>query len=255
YYRDAGIDLQILEGQPGLDIREFVLAEPGRISIGSSSLIIQHARGDPVVILEPIFQHAADVLISLESSNIRTPSDLVGKVVMDRVLKTDPYPGFRGMLVREGIDPDSVKWTDNSWNYEDLTQGRADVMSGYITSQIPEFRKRGIPIRIMNPLDYGIDLYGDILFTSAKTVKEEASALRRFMRASARGWIYAFEHTDEMVDYILNLETLRPRRLPRDLLEEEARETRRLVEPDLIPIGYSNPRRWGRIIELDKKVS
>ncbi|MBS1963268.1 MAG: ABC transporter substrate-binding protein [Bdellovibrionales bacterium] len=254
YYRQAGVDLEILEGRPGLPLRDFVLDEPGRISIGGSGLILDYARGQPVVILEPIFQHGADVLISLESRGIRTPADLIGKTVADRLVSVDPFPGFRGALLREGLNPDQVKWISNTWNVDDLLSGKVDAMSAYVTTQVQELKRRGIPIRTLSPLDYGIDLYGDVLFTSAETARLFPKALRGFEQATARGWIYAFEHPEEIIDAIEKMPTRRSKPLPRDLFVEEARETRKLVEPDLIPIGYSNPGRWERIIELYKKI-
>ncbi|MFX5480830.1 ABC transporter substrate-binding protein [Acinetobacter baumannii] len=45
-----------------------------------------------------------------------------------------------------------------------------------------------IPYQIMNPRQYGIDFYGDTLFTSGRLAREKPELVRAFRDATIAGW-------------------------------------------------------------------
>lgn len=249
FYRDAGLEVEILDGQPLRNISEYVVEVPGRFGISNTDLLISRIKGLDVVTVAAIFQHSAEVLITLKKSGIRKPSDLAGKKVMARFGPTFQSPAIRAMFTAEGIASEKMQWVAHSWNENDLKSGKVDAMSGYITAQIPKFRRDHVAIHVLNPLNYGIDFYGDLLFTSGETIRQSGDEVRAFTKASLEGWRYAFDHVDEMVDRILEMPNVVERGIDRELLLAEAKEMRHLFEPDLIEIGYSNARRWERILQ------
>ncbi len=85
---------------------------------------------------------------------------------------------------------------------------------------------------MLRTTDYGVDFYGDILFTSESEVERDPERVAAFVRASLRGWEYAFAHPEELADRILELPGARERGLTRDLLLAEAREMHRLALPE-----------------------
>lgn len=252
FYENAGLEVELIEGSPEINLTQFVLEKPNRYSIAATKLLVDRAQGNPVVVVSSLFQHAAEVLITLDPK-IRRPSDLVGKRVMIRSGNSFNSPGFRAMVQADGASPDDVKWLTHTWKDSDLISGKVDAMSGYLSTEVTRLKKKGHSPHIFDPLDSRIDFYGDLLFTSEETIKSDPSAVRAFVHATHEGWRYAFDHPVEMIDYILELPSVKPRGLNRELLEIEATETRRLVEPDLVELGYSNEWRWSRIVEIYKK--
>jgi diguanylate cyclase (GGDEF)-like protein len=153
------------------------------------------------------------------------------------------------MLKHAGIDYRRLKNDPPSWNYSDLVTGKTTLMPGYITDT-PLFVKRagGEPV-VINPLDYGIDFYGDVLFTSEHMLSSNSEVVARFRRASLRGWQYALKHPEEVINHILAkyYPDAGPDR--REFLRYEAQKTIELAQPDLVEIGYMSRERWNRIQE------
>lgn len=239
YYREAGLDVVLREGGAGVDPVEEVLRGRADYGISGAELVMEYAKGKPVVALAALFQHNPSVFLVLGNSGIQTPQHLYGKRAM---IRNGPLSAALVlMLVSEGVPLDSVELLPNSGNLEDLIEGRVDAFSGYLSNQPYALRKRGIPFHVLNPVDYGVDFYGDCLFTSRREAADNVRRAAALRAASLKGWAYAMAHPDEMIGLILR--TYAPDSDP-DKLAFEAAETRRLILPDEIDIGHMNPSRW-----------
>ncbi len=71
--------------------------------------------------------------------------------------------------------------------------------------------------------------------------------MKAFLEASLRGWDYALDHPEEMIELIYARYS---QRHSREHLIFEAEQTKRLILPDVVEIGYMNPGRWQRISEI-----
>jgi two-component system sensor histidine kinase EvgS len=60
-----------------------------------------------------------------------------------------------------------------------------------------------VEVNIIDPRDYGIDFFGDNLFATEKEIKEHPERIEEIIRAVKRGWQYALDHPEEIVDLIL----------------------------------------------------
>ena len=58
FYQQAGLDVTIIESQPGIDPIHEVVAGRAQFGVGTSELLLNRYRGDPVVVLGVIFQHS-----------------------------------------------------------------------------------------------------------------------------------------------------------------------------------------------------
>ena len=95
-----------------------------------------------------------------------------------------------------------------------------------------------------SPRAYGFDFYGDNLCTSAAQVSDHPDRTRAFLAASLKGWDYALNHKEEIVDLIVDHYS---RQKTRDALLFEAVQSEILIEPGLIPLGEQTPQRWQSI--------
>lgn len=241
FYRDEGLDVTIREGGAGRPVVATVLKGDAHYGIGDSDLLIDRINGQPLVALAAIFQHSPYVLMSRADRGIRSPSDLVGA----RVMLSDGQGSIqlRAVLKREGIDPQRVNILPQTWKLEDLIEGRVDAMSAYSTVEPALLRARGVAPATMRSLDYGVDFYGDILFTTEAQAAKAPERTAAFLRATRKGWEYAFTHEQEIADLITGMKGVRQRGLTRAALLGEAMQMRPLVLPDLVEIGHLNPGR------------
>ncbi|CAN5571828.1 hypothetical protein BH11PSE7_BH11PSE7_25760 [soil metagenome] len=245
FYRDAGLDIAIREGGPDRPPLASVLGGSSQYSIGDSDLLVARIKGKPIVALAAIFQHSPYVLLSRNDANIRAPSDLAGKTVM----MSEDQGGIqlRTMLRREGIDPAMVRIVPQSWRLDDLIDGKVDAMSGYATVEPAKLRSLGVDTRVMRSLDYGVDFYGDILFTSEAEAQGHPERTAAFVRATKKGWEYAMSHEAEMADVIMKLDGVASRGVTRTELLDEAATMRPFVLADVVEVGHMNPGRFDNI--------
>jgi len=82
YYRDAGLDVHLIEGGAGQDAVQFTLEHNNAYAVTDSGALLARANGKPIKALAAIFQHSPLVLMVLKSSGINHPADLRGKRIM-----------------------------------------------------------------------------------------------------------------------------------------------------------------------------
>ena len=249
YYRDAGLDVQILEGSDGNEPERAVLDGRAQYGVGSSSLLLARLSGKPLVVLAVIFQHSPYALAMRQTGPAPDIRSIIGKRVMigsltDELTQADEIMAY---LRKEGIATNQLVRVEHSFNPDDLVKGKVDAMSIFVSNEPDYLDRLGFPYDIYSPRAAGIDFYGDNLFTSEAEIKNHPERVRAFRAASMRGWQYAMSHQEEIVDLILNKYT---RQHDRMHLLYEARQMVPLVQPVLVEIGYMNPDRWQHIADI-----
>jgi diguanylate cyclase (GGDEF)-like protein/PAS domain S-box-containing protein len=243
YYREAGLNVRLLEAGPGIDALESVLSGEAQYGVGTSSLLLARAAGKPVVVLAVVFQHSPLVLVARQ--DLATPGtqgihDLVGKRVMIEPQSDELF----AYLKQEGIGLDRLVQVPHSFEPEDLIAGRVDAMSAYVTNEPYYLEASDLSYQTYTPRSVGIDFYGDNLFTTEQELKAHPQRVRAFREASLRGWQYAMEHPEEIADLILAKYS---KRHPRAFYLFEAERMVPLLRTDLIEVGYMNRGRWQHI--------
>lgn len=256
FYKDEGLRVQIRHG--GYDaygravnpVEEVVFGRAD-FGISRSDLLLEHMLGLPVVALAAIYQRSPFVLVTTSDSGLGRLEDIGDKPVMLSLPSGRHVPRVDAetlaMLRRAGIDYRRLNNTRPSWDYRDLSAGKTVLMPGYLTDTPLHVKRAGAEPVIIRPRDYGIDFYGDVLFTSEHMLSSDPDIVSRFRRASLKGWRFALERPKEVTDLILD--TYYPDAGPdmRELLSYEAQRTIELVQPDLIDVGYMSRERWRRI--------
>ncbi|MFF7709076.1 ABC transporter substrate-binding protein [Pseudomonas sp. NPDC007930] len=244
YYRDEGLDVRLHEGGPNVTPVEEVLAGRAQYGEANSELLYARLHGKPLVALAVIFQHSPSVLLARTDQGVRTVHDLIGKPVMLMDAQTDA--DFLAMFRSEGIPLEKLRLLPSSYQIEDLASGRVTAFNSYLTNEPFYLQQRGVDYNVISPVTYGIDFYSDILFTSQAEIDEHPQRVEAFRRATLRGWRYAMDHPEQIIDLLLSQYSVEK---TREHLEFEARAMRPLVLSDLIEIGHMNPGRWQRMAE------
>ncbi len=242
FYRDAGLEVTLVEAEAGKPYVDPVLNGTAEFGVASSELVVLRAQGKPVVALAPIYQHSPLVLLVAGASGIDNIHDLTGKRVMIAPEEAELFAYFKA----EALDAKTLEFVHHEYTSEKLIKGEVDAVSGYSTDEPFDLEEAGFEFSIFRPRSGGIDFYADTLFTTEAQVREHPERVKRFVDASLKGWDYAFEHTDEIIDLIL---AKYGEGHSRAHLEFEAEESRRLIQPELVEIGYTNPGRWANIAQ------
>lgn len=202
YYQQEGLDVDIQERDFHENNIQQVIDGKVDYSISDSVLLLYQAKGHPVVIVAPIFQHSPQVLYSLASSGISSPYALKNKKMGFYKKDADGF-AVLAMLEQAGINP-TVQRTLKT-DKRMLIRREVDAIAGYSTNEAYFFRQQGVDINIINPMHYGIDTYGDMLFTSRNEVENHPERVEKMRRATLKGWQYALEHKEEIARHIIEV--------------------------------------------------
>lgn len=243
YYRDAGMEVSLIEHSPGVTPIDQLMGGRVDFAVADSGALIYRSAGVPLVALAAIFQNSPSILISLKESGIRELSDLKNK----RAMLSGGYMNaeLMSMLQNAGIDSDEIRLVPSDTDISVLIEGKTDAYNGYTTNEPYLLARKDIPFVSFLPRDYGVDFYGDILITTEALIAADPELVRNFRNATLKGWDYAVRNPEELVDLIL--EKYNSRNKTRDHLLFEANEAKKLILPNVVPIGYMNELRWQNI--------
>ncbi|MBS0477890.1 MAG: ABC transporter substrate-binding protein, partial [Proteobacteria bacterium] len=95
YYREAGLEVELMEAEPGRDPVQTVLKGGAEYGVGTSELMLLRGTGQPVVVLAAIFQHSPLVLVALHRAGVNDLHDLHDKPMMIEPQSAELFAYFR----------------------------------------------------------------------------------------------------------------------------------------------------------------
>ena len=202
FYQEAGFDVEIRQRDIKTDAMSDVLEGRADFGVSDSSIIVKRLNGDPLVIASTIFQTSPLVFISMEQSNITSPYDLLGKKIMFQRSVDDA--SLQALLQMFGVSEENYDFLPHNFDDWTINKGTADVMSAYSSDQPFKYAEKGIKIDILDPASYGIDFYGDLLFTTEERINRDIDGVKRFVEATRKGWQYALDNQQEIAELIIN---------------------------------------------------
>jgi NitT/TauT family transport system substrate-binding protein len=197
YYAAEGLKVEILEGNGAPTTARVVGNGVYPIGIASgSATVMAGARKIPIVSVAVINQHSPVAVYSLAESGIIQPGDLVGKRIGVNVGGTK-HREFQAFLRKVGIQEDQIELVGmTEASPAPLLAGQVDAMLGYTEDQPVTVELRGQKVSRILLADHGIDLYSTNVVVNADYLKRNPGKVRRFLRASLKGWRKAIADPD-----------------------------------------------------------
>ncbi|MEH6358151.1 MAG: ABC transporter substrate-binding protein [Pseudomonadales bacterium] len=244
FYRQAKLEVNIRAGGSGIAPADEVLEGRAQYGVGNIELLSLYQQGKPLIALAAMYQHSPLVLLVLEDSDIYTVKDLKGKRVM--LFPGHDDPELLGMLRMQDLTSNDIQRLDTSTNINDLINGRTDAFNAYMTNEPFFMQEKGIGVRVINPRDYGVDFYSDVLFSTQSELQNHPQRLAAFRRASLQGWRYALNHPEETIQILVS-----KYQVHKSLghLRYESNMVREMIMPELVELGYMSETRWQHMLE------
>lgn len=241
FYEQAGLEVTLREGGPETHFADELSSGRSEYAVALASMLIHRNQGKPIVALAAILQHSPEVLMVLESSGINNPHQMAGRTV---AASPEDTPALLAMFKNEGLAKDAVKTIPYEFDLDRMKSGAIHGLGAYTINEPFVCQEKGVGVRLIQPRDYGVDFYGDCLFTNEEEIKKHPKRVRAFIDASLKGWQYAMANRDEMIELLIN-----KYQVPVSVkaLEFEAEEMNKLMFSDLIDIGHMNTGRWKHI--------
>lgn len=253
YFADEGLNVRLIEGGPHNNhLHQLINGNSQYATLGSES-ITSLALGSPVVIVASIFQHAPEVIITLKSSGIDQLSKLKDKTLMlaDKSLAGQ----IDAMLLKNNIPEHHYKKLSYDGDITKLINKKVDAIYGYVSNEPFQIQLLGEDVNIFSPQEYGIDFYGDSLATTQQELNKHPERVAKIRRAVIRGWHYAIEHPEEIIQYTQTLKTVNPIPFTIEHQRYEAQKTIELIDAQYIPLGFTSPDRWTIMFDTFNEVT
>jgi len=258
YYSEEGIDVEIKPGVTPdykiLSATEEVAAGRADFGIGASDILIANDAGAGLTVTASFFQHSPVGIFTRAGDEIRSPADLKQATLLG-VSSDFPDAELKAMLMAEGIDARSLEIRElqegHRRSIQLLANRTIDAYAGYTLTAMWQARAMGMKLHVLRPIAYGIDFYGDSLFTTTKLASQNPDLVARFIRASKRGWEYALYNPQEIIKKIV---AELPRRFnvddPAAFNNFQYEQILDLIHYQVIPIGQTHTERWRHMHEI-----
>jgi NitT/TauT family transport system substrate-binding protein len=192
YFAAEGLQITFLEGGPQVDFIAPVVKGVAQFGIAQTAdLILARAEGKPLRSIATIYRRSPIVFFARADSGITRPQDFVGKKIRS-VTTTDQI--LRAMMARVGVKPDQYQVVNLPSDVSLFASGEAQVWGGFVNILALDVQRAGYKLNFIYPDDYGIHFYGDVLITTDDLITKNPDLVRRFTRASLKGWTYAVEN-------------------------------------------------------------
>lgn len=241
FYKEAGLNVKLVEGGPETNFAKELTDGSCHYAVALASMLIHRNEGKPIVALAAILQHSPEILLVATASGINTPHQMAGRTV---AVSPEDTPSLLAMFKNEGLAPDAVKTIPYEFSPEKMASGEIAGMGAYSINEPFIMGKKNIPFRLIQPRDYGVDFYGDCLYTTEREIKQNPARVKAFIDATLKGWQYAMSHREELIDILKNRYNCP---ISKEALLFEADEMARLMFSELIDIGHMNEGRWRHI--------
>lgn len=243
YYADVGLDVDVRAGGAGLNSLVEVMEGRADFGVGNSNIVAEFINGKPVQALAAIFQYSPSRIMTLESSGIDTAEKLKGQRIMLR-------PGnenFEILTLLTQLDlVDKVTRIPTSYSVDSLINNETDAYHAYANNEPFELDNIALGYNLIDPADYGINFYGDVLFTHQNMGSSNPRLVRAFTQASLKGWEKALQNPEQAIKIVAQYATHKTL----THLRYEALAMHGYMQTDLVPVGYMNIERWVAIKEL-----
>ena len=206
YYREAGLDVDIVAvTQSGAEqavnngVADFALSNLTNVSTYAT-------KGAQLKQVMQVQQKTSAIWCALASNNaITRPKDFDGKVFAT-FGSNESDAVVRRMIETDGGTGDFDKVTVGTSTFATLLSGRADFGGFYSTWEGVQAKMNGPELRCFSEPDYGVPGNADSIgiITSDRLISSDPDLVKRFVQATQRGYIDAYEDGDEAAGILVH---------------------------------------------------
>jgi ABC-type nitrate/sulfonate/bicarbonate transport system substrate-binding protein len=207
YYEEEGLSVEIKQPSEG-GSADLIAAGKGDFGISHQEQMTYARTAEnplPVKAIAAIIQHNTSGFASPRERNITSPKDFEGK----------KYGGWgsemeeailKGFMEKEGADFSTVTMVNiGAADFFGATEKDVDFTWIYYgwDGVASEVKNRPINFIMLHDLVQELDFYTPVIVASEDTIDKEPDLVRRFLRATEKGYKFAIENPEEAAELLL----------------------------------------------------
>jgi len=198
YYREAGLDVEIVKGGPNAPVIPLVARGNMAFGIANADGLLQgRAQDAPVVALMAPLQTSPRCVMVHESSDIDDFADLVK---LKTLAANDSQSFFRFLTRRVPLA--NVTIVPYQGTVAMFLLNKNYGQQAYVFSEPFTARREGGDPKSLLVADLGFNPYTSVLFSSEPFLRENADVARGMVAASVRGWEHYLAEPEETNLYL-----------------------------------------------------
>ncbi len=209
YYRDAGLDVEIVEG--GADIVPQDVLSAGDVDYAISwvpKVLGSIEKGAKITDVAQIFERSATTQISFEDKNITSPAQFKGKNVGSWGFGNE-WELYAGMQ-KDGVKPSDVKVVKQAFDMNGFLAGDIDAAQAMTYNEYAQVLESKNPdtgqlfqpseLNVISWNDVGTAMLQDAIWANSDKLASDAAYQEQttsFIEASIKGWIFARDNPQD----------------------------------------------------------
>ncbi|MDH5533831.1 MAG: ABC transporter substrate-binding protein [Candidatus Pacebacteria bacterium] len=254
FYEDEGLLIDVEEFKQGSKLGEDLAN--GKVDFSffhAINLLEEVNKGHDLKAVAAIYQTSPYAFIFSQLNAMGGPNDFKNKTLGIKGESQSGVMLYSALLADLGLEKSDVKIVTTNFDtteFEDIQSGVVDMMTLYRTDQVYPFKKNNLPYKLILPENFRFHMYGDVIATSGEMVKNNPQLVKKFVKATLKGWDYVIKNQEEAIDitdkYITS-EDYKDKDYSRFILEESIPLIRSEKE---FQIGEMELSKWNRVYEV-----
>ena len=204
FYQAENLDVTLGEGRGSSTTVQLVANGSETFGLADFGTAMQTiAKGAPVKGVAVISQLSPLAIIAHADKNLTQPSQLEGMKI-GIVAGGAAAQMIQPFMEANKIDKSKVQIVnvDRAANIQVFLDRKVDAMVGWVNYEVPVLKEKGATVSTLMFAQYGVNTMSLSILASDDTIKNKPKLVERFLRATFKGWEYAFAHPDEAVDIL-----------------------------------------------------
>ncbi len=254
FYKDAGIDLQIGEGQGSARTVQAVATGGDTFGIADGGSVIAGAtRGAPVKSVLGLLNTSPYAISFRADAGVNTIKDIEGKSVAASAGEAS-LALLPAIWKKNGIDPSKVKIlnVDGPGKIIAVMQKRTDGTLAGLENQVVVLKSKGLEQKVFSFAELGVNTQGLTIIANSKQAETNQDLVKRFVAASIKSIEAAKADPDAAVAAAVKVKPTGDAKLLKDQLDVSLTLLASPADPSA-RLGEMSPADWQQTLDLMKE--
>jgi NitT/TauT family transport system substrate-binding protein len=186
-YKKAGLDVQIIEGGPTVNVPQMLAGGAADMGIGSNGFISFNLvkQGADIRAVMAVFQKDPQVLMTHPRPDVKKLADMKGKPIMISDAATVAW--WPWLRAKYGFSDTQIR--KYTFNLAPFLVDKNAIQEGYLSSEPYSVEKQAkFKPQVFLLADNGYPGYSNMVLAPGKLIQSNPKAVQAFVNATAQGW-------------------------------------------------------------------